>query len=283
MLTIRTAIKDLLEAEQPMTNRQVFYRLVSMGVVGKTEAEYSQTVTRLLTDMRLNGEIPFEWIVDATRWDHKTTRWDDIGELMMYANYRRAIWRNEDLRIEVWLEKEALAGVVHKVTDPLDVSLMVTRGYSSLSFLWEAAKNIRERGAETAILILGDYDPSGQDIIRNTGERLEEWSEGLISEVTTLAVTLEQITQWNLPTRPTKRSDPRSKNFSGQSVELDAIPPVKFRDLIREALLDRLDEDEIERSDRIERKERRRLGMGPRRSIRLLRRWVRLNPDPEAP
>src|SRR5262249_5745449 len=143
--------------------------------------------------------------------------------------------------------------------DPLDVSLMVTRGYSSLSFLWEAAKAIRQKADEddvvTVIYILGDYDPSGQDIIRNTTERLMSWSEGCLQSVEPLAVTLDQIAEWDLPTRPTKRSDPRAKGFGSASVELDAIPPDKFRTLIRDAIMSHVDEDRLRRAQLVEKRE----------------------------
>jgi hypothetical protein len=270
MVGVRTAIKNLLREEHPMTNRQVFYRLVGLGRIEKLEKEYQQTVTRLLTEMRLGGEIPFEWIVDATRWDHKTPRFDSLEDLLARADYRRTFWRGDE-RLEVWIEKEALAAIVQEITDPLDVSLMVTRGYSSISFLHESAKNIVAHGRAgrlTTIYILGDYDPSGQDIIRHVAEKLTEWSGGYLVDVIPLAVTLEQIEQWQLPTRPTKQSDSRAKNFNGESVELDAIPPAEFRRLIRDALMQHVDEDELKQANGIEKGERRML----RRLARAMRK-----------
>src|SRR3954452_13666185 len=65
---IRAAILDVLRQDQPMTVRQVFYRLVSAGAIAKTEAEYKTTVVRLLGEMRLDGQVPFGWIADNTRW-----------------------------------------------------------------------------------------------------------------------------------------------------------------------------------------------------------------------
>jgi hypothetical protein len=52
-----------------------------------------------------------------------------------------------------------------------------------------------------------------------------------------VAVTEEQIAEWDLQTRPTKRSDTRSKKFGDKlSVELDAIPPGKLRELAEETI-----------------------------------------------
>src|SRR4051812_3296756 len=78
MEVIRDAINDTVESQQPMTVRQVFYRLVSAGVIAKSEAEYKGTVCRLLADMRREGEIPYDWIADATRWMRKPTTYGSV-------------------------------------------------------------------------------------------------------------------------------------------------------------------------------------------------------------
>ena len=49
-------------------------------------------------------------------------------------------------------------------------------------------------------------------------------------------MTREQVEQWNLPTRPTKMTDTRAKKFAGTSVELDAIPAAKLRELVRDCI-----------------------------------------------
>ena len=54
-----------------MTCRQVFYRAVTSGVIGKTEGEYKQTIIRLLTEMRKSKELPWQWLADNTRWQRK--------------------------------------------------------------------------------------------------------------------------------------------------------------------------------------------------------------------
>ncbi len=128
--TIKTEIHEVLANENPMTVRQVFYRLVSLGVIDKTEAEYKTTVCRLLTDMRRNGEIPYQWIADNTRWMRKPNTYSDLEEAVQETAqfYRRRLWDDQGVYVEVWLEKDALSGVLYPITAKYDVPLMVTRG-----------------------------------------------------------------------------------------------------------------------------------------------------------
>src|SRR5262245_57118714 len=107
---IKQAILDLLEQDRPMTVRQVFYRLVSRGAIGKTEAEYKGTVCRLLTGMRRAGEIPYGYVADNTRWMRKPTTHESMQDALAATAqfYRRDLWQDQNAYVEVWLEKDAL-------------------------------------------------------------------------------------------------------------------------------------------------------------------------------
>ncbi len=238
MDAIRGAIYGVLVAENPMTVRQVFYQLVGRGAIEKTEAEYKQTVGRLLTDMRRAGEIPFEWIADNTRWMRKPRTYDSLRQMLELTKdtYRRALWNDQPAYVEIWLEKDALAGVVYRETHQWDVPLMVTRGYPSISYLHTAAETIEASGKPTHLYYFGDHDPSGRDITRATEEGLREFAPDTEIHFNRVAVTEEQITSLQLPTRPTKATDSRSKSFSGMSVEVDAIPPEHLRMLVRSSI-----------------------------------------------
>jgi len=180
--------------------------------------------------------------------------------------------------VEVWLEKEALAGVVVDVTDEWDVSLMVTRGYPSMSFLYSAAQAIigsYRNDQRTTIYYFGDRDPSGVDIVRavrrGIGEALQSMIDEDAQEATPelefdyfadfdrVAVTEERIVDWDLPTRPTKKSDTHSKNFKGDSVELDAIPVESLRELVRECIERHVDHRQLAALQVVEAEERRTL------------------------
>ena len=244
---IKSAIHSVVGAERPMTVRQVFYRLVTTGVIDKTEAEYNCTVVRLLKEMRLNGDLPFNWIADNTRWMRKPDTHSSLREMLdiTATAYRRALWTNQEDYVEVWLEKDALSGVIYNVTSEWDVPLMVTRGYPSLSFLHQAAASISYEDKPTYLYYFGDLDPSGVDIPRVVEERLVEFASDADISFEMVAVLPEQIQQWDLPTRPTKKTDSRSKTFRGESVELDAIPPATLRQLVRDCIKRHVDEDAL--------------------------------------
>jgi hypothetical protein len=225
---------NLIEADHPMTVRQVFYRMVSAGAIDKTETEYKSTIVRLLGDMRRAGELPYGWIADNTRWMRKPVSHSSAEAALRRTadTYRRALWDDQDTYVEIWLEKDALSGVLFDVTAAWDVPLMVTRGYPSLTFLHEAAEAIDTVGKPTHIYYFGDHDPSGVHIPKKVEQDLRGFAPDVDLTFERVAVTPEQIEVLDLPTRPTKASDTRSKNFEGESVEVDAIPPNTLRGIV---------------------------------------------------
>jgi len=231
-------LRAFQEAGIPQTVRQLFYKLTAYRVIPKTENGYKQVGYHSL-QMRKLGLIPYTWLTDNTRWMRKTPSYDSIDDFLRQSRdaYRRSIWRDQESYVEVWCEKDALAGVLHEITDPYDVPLMVTRGFSSATFAYEAAQTMLEwqgQGKQTFIYYFGDHDPSGKDIPRDLQKKLR--SHGVNFNFELVAVLPEQITAWDLPTRPTKRTDSRSKNFKGESVELDAIPANMLRQLCRDVI-----------------------------------------------
>jgi hypothetical protein len=263
MESIRKAIYIPLETDHPQTIRQLFYRLTVEGVVAKTEAEY-KTVVRLTGEMRRAGVLPFEWIADSTRWMRKPTTFDSLGTALRITaqTYRRSLWAESTDYVEVWIEKEALAGVVVDVTHEFDVPLMVTRGYPSISFVQSSAEAMVGRAVRnqaTFVYYLGDHDPSGVDISRKLGEDLDDFTDGLV-EFERIAVTVGQIERWQLPSRPTKKTDTRAKSFDGDSVELDAIPAPELRELVRDVIGRHVDQHQLEVLRTAEAEERRVLG-----------------------
>jgi hypothetical protein len=235
---IKGAIRDILEQDPPQTVRQVFYALTVRGVIKKAEIEYHRTVVRLLVDMREAGDVPFDHIADNTRWMRKPTTFVGLDAcLKNTANfYRRDLWAAMPIYVEVWCEKDALAGVLMEVTEPYDVPLMVARGYSSISFLHSAAMAIKAKGKPTYIYHFGDLDPSGVDASRDIEAKLRRYAPEVEIHFERPAVTRQQVEEWELPTRPTKMTDSRAKKFVGTSVELDAIPAARLRELVRNCI-----------------------------------------------
>src|SRR5262245_41768556 len=232
---------------QPMTVRQVFYQATVHGLVEKAESGYAKVQTDL-TLMRRAGDLPYDSLADNTRWQRKPRTYSSVEQALRdtAAFYRKSLWTDADSYVEIWLEKDALSGVIYPITSMFDVPLMVARGYASLSFLHSAAEYINDLDVPTYIYHLGDFDPSGV----NGGEKIEETLRELAPDADItferIAVTPEQIADWDLSTRPTKSSDTRSKNFGEISVELDAIEPNQLRTLVQEAIERHLPPEQFE-------------------------------------
>lgn len=255
---IKTWLYVLLAEENPMTCRQVFYRAVSAGIIDKTEGEYKQTIIRLLTEMRKAQELPWQWLADNTRWQRKPDTSTGLASMLKNTAkfYRRALWKDQPHYVEIWLEKDALAGVILEETDPWDVPLMVSRGYSSYSFLASAAETIKATGKPAYLYYFGDYDPSGLNIPQVIERQLRELADGAEIHFSREAVTAHQIEALGLPTRPTKKTDSRAKGFEGESVEVDAIPPRILRKMVNHCIVQHVDQAIYKQTLKIEQAER---------------------------
>lgn len=245
MAAIRKAILSVIREDPPMTVRQVFYQLVARGVVEKTELEYQRTVIRLMTEMRLSGSLRYDWVVDESRRVRITQTFDNLQDAVEHTAtfYRRSALAESSDYLEIWVEKDALAGALWDVTSDYDVPLMVSRGMPSLTFLHGSAVEIRraaENGKRSFIYQFGDHDPSGVLIPKTIERRLDEMCERLDCpppRVERVALTEAQIKRYKLPTRPTKRDgNPHASGFSGRSVELDALKPSVLRQLVTEVI-----------------------------------------------
>jgi hypothetical protein len=257
----REALLAIVDAGQPMTVRQVFYQATVRDLVEKAESGYTKVQTDL-TLMRRDGSLPYNWLADNTRWQLKRNTFDSVQQALKdtAALYRKNLWLNADSYVEIWIEKDALAGVISDVTEQFDVPLMVARGYASLSFLYSAAEHINDLNVPAYIYHLGDFDPSGVNAAQKIEETLRELAPDAEIYFERLAVTREQIRSWNLPKRPTKQSDTRAKGFGKISVELDAIDPNNLRDLVQTAIEQHLPPEQYEVLKVAEESERREIG-----------------------
>jgi hypothetical protein len=243
----RYALHEIVAQMRPMTVRQTFYQATVNDLVEKTELGYRMVQNDLVV-MRREGWLPYDWLADNTRWQRKPRTFSSVKQALddTARLYRKALWDDADSYVEIWLEKDALAGVVTPVTSAYDVPLMVARGCASLSFLRDAAEHINTLDVPAAIYHLGNCDPSGV----NAGEKIEETLRELAPHAEIaferIAVTPERIRRWSLPTRPTKQSDSRSKGFGDISVELDAIAPDDLRGLVQGAIEQHLPAEQFE-------------------------------------
>ncbi|MGB4777491.1 hypothetical protein [Microbacterium sp.] len=222
-------ILDVLRDEHPATVRSVFYRVMSAGAVEKSENGY-RLIGRQLLKLRRDGRIPYGWVSDGTRYTLQTRAYDSASDAIttVASMYRRRIWSTQPEQVQIYSEKDALRAVISPVTNRWDVPLGIMRGYPSESFVYEVA-NALPLDRHTHLYQLGDHDPSGLDAWRSFEAKVREFNPAAPVTFTRLAVTPEQISTWSLPTRPTKKTDSRSKSFVGGSVEVDAIAPSMCR------------------------------------------------------
>ena len=232
-----------------------------MDLVPKTEAAYRATVDRLLVQMRERDELPYHWITDNGRWMRKPETHSSL-ESMLYQSqgmYRRALWDDQPDYVEIWIEKDAISGIFYDITSKWDVPLMVTRGYPSLTFLYEAAETIDDIGKPSYIYYFGDYDPSGVNIFETVERKIQQRTKSWI-HIERIAVTPEQIERYSLPTRPTKKTDTRAKNHDGDSVELDAMPPKVLRQIAEDCIMHHIDNKALDGVRMAEQVEKQTLG-----------------------
>jgi hypothetical protein len=209
----RQSLYDIVEEMKPMTVRQVFYQATVRDLVEKTENGCAKVQTDL-TIMRRAGVLPYDWLTDETRWQRKPRSFSGVQQALEDTArlYRKSLWADADAYVEVWIEKDALSGVVYPVTAAYDVPLMSARGYASLSFLYGAADYINDVEVPTYIYHFGDFDPSGVNAAEKIEQTLREMAPKADIHFERRAITDEQITAWELPSRPTKTSDTRARH-----------------------------------------------------------------------
>jgi len=251
---------------QKLTARQIYYQFVSRGWLANNVKNYKM-LTGVLTDGRYAGEIDWDSIEDRGREPESPADWRHINDILDAAVYSFKLprWRNQEFYVEVWVEKMALAGVLSPITRSHHVTLMVNKGYSSASAMYESAQRLMtacnaandteaERllelyGNDTkkpVILYLGDHDPSGKDMVRDIEDRLREFGVSEL-EVVSVALTTAQVKAFNPPPNPAKLTDSRAKayiaEFGPKSWELDALPPRELNRLVEQAITARKDQE----------------------------------------
>jgi hypothetical protein len=179
--------------------------------------------------------------------------------------FHLARWATQAHAVEVWIEKDALVGLLEDICFELDVPYFSCRGYVSQSAMYEAAQRIINRyetfGIKTTILHLGDHDPSGIDMTRDIQERLTLFTDDDPDVyVKRIALSMAQIQLMNPPPNPAKLTDARAKKYIKEygdlSWELDAMEPRKLVQLIRDEVELFIDDDkwgEVEKQEKEDR------------------------------
>lgn len=238
---INAIIENYLAQGFHLTVRQLYYQLVARDIIPNTLQSY-KSITGLVNDARMCGLIDWDAIEDRTREVWQRSRWAS-GENIIEAcasQFHMDMWENQDTRVIVAVEKEALAGVMQKVCQDYDLPLLAARGYPSVTVLRDLALNTIKptlrADQKVRILHLGDHDPSGIDMTRDLNERLGIFVGG-DWKLKRIALNMDQIKALELPENPAKSTDSRFQNYVGRfgdfSWELDALEPQRLVDLVR--------------------------------------------------
>lgn len=243
-------IRDYQAQGFDLTLRQLYYQFVSKDLLENTVQSYKR-LGDIIVDGRLAGLIDWNAIVDRTRNLERLAHWSDPPDILeaISSQFRVDKWKRQPNRIEVWIEKEALAGVFERVCQELDVPYFCCRGYTSVSEMWAAGRRLQthiDDDQTPIILHFGDHDPSGIDMTRDIVDRLRMFAEAKI-QVDRLALNMDQVEEYDPPPNPAKTTDSRYASYievhGKESWELDALDPATLANLVREAVGQYRDED----------------------------------------
>jgi len=258
-------IDEYVQDNLKLTLRQLYYQFVSRDLIRNKDSEYKR-LGGIISDARMAGLIDWYSIEDRTRNLMGNTHWTDPGHIIgaVARSFRLDHWEGQDFHPEVWIEKEALVGVISRICQDLDVNHFACKGYVSLSEMWSAAQRLiyhSQRKDQIPVIIhLGDHDPSGIDMTRDIEDRQGMFAglEGVYVKVVRIALNMDQIEVYSPPPNPAKVTDSRYKKyikrFGGKSWELDALEPKVLRGLIEREVLKYRDQDIY---NRIKRREKR--------------------------
>lgn len=250
---IETANEIIVEYQEQgfcLTLRQLYYQFVARDIIPNTQRSYDN-LGSLINNARLAGLVDWEAIEDRTRNVQKNSHWDSASGIIRSCEECFAFdkWAEQKYRPEVWIEKDALTGIIEGVCTELDVPYFACRGYNSQSEQWRAGMRFARAisaGQTPIVLHLGDHDPSGIDMTRDNKDRLGILAEEEIG-VKRLALNYKQVERYNPPPNPTKLTDSRAsgyvRKYGTSSWELDALEPAVISELVRKAILELRDDD----------------------------------------
>lgn len=243
-----------------LTLRQLYYRFIAgfyellpeKWIDPKTGSKNNERSYKnlgvLLGEARMSGLMDWRAMIDRTRTRMELLHFHDPADRIASAanNYRLDLWDGQKYRPEVWVEKDALEGVVARAARQLDIPYFSCRGYTSLSSIWDCAQILAthaKNGRIPVILHLGDHDPSGMDMSRDIEDRVRLFmgKHGKLLKFERIALNKNQIEEYEPPPNPVKLTDSRSAGYSDdhgdECWELDALDPDVLDQIIKDAVL----------------------------------------------
>ena len=242
-----------------LTLRQLYYQFVARDLIPNTEKSYKR-IGSIVSDARMAGLISWKAITDRTRNLQGNSHWSNPSDIIRASasSFKLDLWETQPYRVECWVEKDALIGVVGRICQQWDVPYFACRGYTSQSEMWAAGQRLKryaDKGQTPYILHLGDHDPSGIDMSRDVVDRLELFMGDDI-DFQRLALNYAQIETYNPPPNPAKTTDSRAgsyiSQFGNESWELDALEPSIISSLIETAVTAVVDNEKWEQRKQLQ-------------------------------
>jgi len=246
----------------PLTLRQIFYRLVGAHGYEKTEQAYGRLGEHLVRARRARL-IPMEAIRDDGGTVITPNMWASAQEYLDAVRAQAADLMldrtaGQKTRLVVLCEAVGMAPQLARETNPFGITAMSSGGFDSLTEKHAFAAELARHDRPTEVLSIGDQDGSGVWMLAAYLEDVEAFARELGGEATftRLAVTPEQVREFNLPTAPPKPGDRRA---SGQTCQAEALAPDVLAGILRDAIEARIDRRALNRVLRRERAVRREL------------------------
>lgn len=246
-------LSEYTRAGLVVTVRQLYYQFVARTLIENTPQSYKR-LAGIISDARLAGLVDWDAIEDRGRVPDVPRQWGSAREILDVAmrQFRLPRWEDQSAYIELWVEKQALAGVLEPLARRHHITLMVNKGYSSQSAMRESAirfSHAEERGKDVVLGYLGDHDPSGEDMVRDIRDRLALFGVESL-QVDKLALNMDQVRRYKLPPNPAKSSDSRFKKyqeeFGDESWEVDALNPKTLQQIVTDWVLDYVDREKLD-------------------------------------
>jgi hypothetical protein len=249
-------VKEILDQyhdQLPLTGRQIFYRLVGAYEYDKTE-KACNNLWETLNRARRAGVISFDVIRDDGAIESRPLGFLSVEDFrqrvreMAERGYEHDMLANQPHHVEVWCEAGGMVPQLATVAHSYGVPVFSSGGFDSVTVKYRAAERFANRS--TVVLHIGDLDPSGCSIIDSLADDIDAFVEdmdGIPVEWRRVAVSLDQVERFNLPTAPAKDTDRRG-DWQGGTVQAEALPPDALADELRVALEDVLDLDLLEES-----------------------------------
>ena len=167
-------------------------------------------------------------------------------------------------RLEVWIEKSTMNDVLLPLCRRLDVTLIWGMGYQSISNTVHMLQRVAQDERPTRILYISDWDSAGENMPSAVARQIEFYREQYAPEaeiqLQALALTEEQVNEYNLPRVPHKTSDRSNDSWNKRHgegrVELDALEalhPGVLGEMVGSAIKDWHDPTLSERVDETQR------------------------------